>query len=98
MIGRSDALARRRTQLLATAAAQRAAFAAQWQGVRPALGIADRGVSLARSVARHPLLVAAAAAALVIWRPRRALRWAQYGVMAWQFARRFSATESKNNQ
>lgn len=102
MNGRGDAVARRRAQLLATVAAQRAALAAQWQGVQPVLGIADRGVSLVRSVARHPLLVVAAAAALVVWRPRRALQWVQYGVMGWQLVRRFSVaastTDSKNNQ
>lgn len=95
MIGRGEAAARRRARLQGVVAAQRETLAAQWRGVQPALRIADRGVALARSAARHPLLVVAAAAALVIWRPRRALQWVQYGVMEWQLLRRFSATDPK---
>lgn len=98
MIGRGEAAAHRRERLQAAAAAQRDALAAQWQGLRPALRVADRGVALARSVARHPLLVIAAAAALLVWRPRRTLQWVQYGVMAWQLLRRLGAAGSKNNQ
>lgn len=95
MIARNDALARRRAQLLATVAAQRAALAAQCRSVQPLLRVADRGVFVVRTVARHPLLVVAAAAALVIWRPRRTLQVLQYGVMAWQLLRRFNAADSK---
>jgi hypothetical protein len=95
LIGRAEAAARRRARLQAVVAAQRETLTAQWRGVQPALRIADRGVALARSAARHPLLVVAAAALLVIWRPRRSLQWAQYGVMAWQLLRRFSAPEPK---
>ena len=96
MIGRGEAAARRRAHLQAVAAAQRETLAQQWRGVQPVFRLADRGVGLARSVARHPLLVVAATAALVIWRPRRALQWANYGVMAWQLLRRFSVAASKN--
>jgi hypothetical protein len=96
--GSGDTAAARRVRLLTTVAAQRATLAAQWQGVLPALNLADRGVSAVRTVARHPLLVVVAVAALALWRPRRTLQVLQYGAMAWQMVRRFSAADSKNNK
>lgn len=88
---RLEQLAARRTLLQSQAAAQRAALAQQLQRWRPPLALADRGIACARTAARHPLLIAAAAVLLATWRPRRALGLVQYGLMAWQLLRRIRA-------
>jgi len=85
---RAQDLAAKRERLVARAAAQRVALAHQFEPWRDRLAVVDRGITLVRSAGRHPLLFALAAAALVAWRPRRALNWLQFGLMAWRVVRR----------
>jgi len=85
---RAQDLAAKRERLVARAAAQRVALAHQLEPWRDRLAVVDRGIALGRSAGRHPLLFALVAAALVAWRPRRALNWLQFGLMAWRVVRR----------
>jgi len=73
MIGRARELARRRQALAARAAVQRAELAGALQPVVRRLAALDRVVAALRE---RPLMVVAAAAALVLLGPRRLLRWA----------------------
>ncbi len=84
MRAQADDIAAKRARLVALAAEQRAALGRQVQPLKMSLRVADQGVAVARTLGRHPLLVAGAAVLLVAWRPRRALRWLQYGWMGWQ--------------
>lgn len=97
MTAASEKLAARRTRLIAQAAAQRVALAHQMQPWRARLAVADRGVAAVRTAARYPLLLAAVAALLVVWRPRGAVRWLQYGWMGWQVARKLRSHWPQNN-
>lgn len=94
---RLEYLAAKRERLVARSAAQRAALAHDVQPLRAPLAVADRGVALVRTASRYPLLVAGVAALLVVWRPRRAVHWLQYGWMGWQVARRLRSSWSQNN-
>jgi YqjK-like protein len=91
MINRSEPPAERRARLVAKAAAQRVALAYQMEPWRARLNVADQGVAVARIAGRHPLLLAGAAALLVAWQPRRAVKWLQYGWMGWQLVRQLRA-------
>jgi hypothetical protein len=86
----------KRAQLVAQAAVQRAALARQARILKAPLRIADQGVAAARTLGRHPLLVAGAAALFLAWRPRRALAWLQYGWMGWQMLRRLRGNLADN--
>jgi hypothetical protein len=85
---RARHLAAKRERLIAQAAQQRAVLAQQMEPWRARLAIADQGVAAVRTAGRHPLLLAGIAVLLVVWRPRGAVKWLQYGVMAWQVARK----------
>lgn len=91
MRGQTVDIVARRAQLVAQAAAQRAMLARQARILKAPLRVADQGVAAARTLGRHPLLVAGAAALLLAWRPRRALALLQYGWMGWQMLRRLRA-------
>jgi hypothetical protein len=52
--------------------------------VAPALGLADRAVSSARWLGRHPQWLVAAGVALAVWRPAGLLRVATRGVWLWK--------------
>lgn len=88
MITRAQDLAAKRERLVATAAAQRVALAYQFEPWRARLAVVDQGIAVVRSTGRHPLLLALVAALLVAWRPRRALNWLQFGLMAWRVVRK----------
>lgn len=88
MSSRGIELAVKRERLIARSALQRAALAQQSAVIAKPLALADRGLAAARLAGRHPVLVAAAVAALVVWRPRKAVRVLQYGWMGWQMLRR----------
>jgi hypothetical protein len=81
-------LAERRRELVAQAAAQRAALAQTVEPWRARLALADQGVAVFRYVRRHPALLMGAAFLLAAWRPRRVGTWLQRGWMAWQLGRR----------
>lgn len=89
---RARYLAARRERLVAQAAAQRAVLAQQMEPWRARLAVVDRGIAAVRTANRHPLLLAGIAVLLVAWRPRGAVRWLQYGVMAWQVARKLRSS------
>ena len=73
-----------REQLVAEAARQRRAIGLQYSSLRgPANSIA-RGLGVVSWLRQHPLAVGAAAAMLVVLRPRRALRVAGRGVLIWR--------------
>jgi len=84
---RSEELAAKRQRLVAKAAVQRAELAYQMQPWRERMAVADKGISVVRTVGRHPLLLAGAALLLAVWRPRRAVKVLQYGWVAWQLVR-----------
>lgn len=84
---RSEDLAAKRQRLVAKAAVQRVELAHQMQPWRERMAVADKGISVVRTVGRHPLLLAGAALLLAVWRPRRAVRVLQYGWVAWQLVR-----------
>jgi hypothetical protein len=58
-------IARRREQLIARAAVERAAAAASFRGLKAPLGIVDRVVGAAYFVRAHPLLVGTGVAVIV---------------------------------
>jgi hypothetical protein len=88
---RSEDLAAKRQRLVAKAAVQRVELAHQIQPWRARLAVADKGVSIVRTVGRHPLLLAGAAMLLAVWRPRRTVKVLQYGWVAWQLVRELRA-------
>lgn len=85
---RAQDLAAKRERLVARVAAQRVELAYQFEPWRARLAMADQGIAAVRTASRHPLLLVGVAALLVVWRPRGAVRWLQYGWMAWQVARK----------
>lgn len=89
---RARHLAAKRERLVAQAAQQRIMLAQQMEPWRARLAVADQGVTVARTLGRHPLLLAGAAALLVAWRPRGAVKWLQYGWMTWQVVRKLRTT------
>ena len=92
----AETLAARRQRLIAQAASQRAALSHQIEPWRARLAIADRGVAVVRGAGRHPLLLTGVAVLLVLWRPRRAVQWLQYGWMGWQLASKLRSFGSEN--
>lgn len=91
MRSRAEDLAAKRERLVAKAALQRVELAHQLEPWRARLAVADKGVSLVRTLGRHPLLLAGAAIALAVWRPRRTVKVLQYGWVAWQLVRELRA-------
>ena len=61
MRSRAEDLAAKRERLVAKAALQRVELAHQLEPWRARLAVADKGVSLVRTLGRHPLLLAGAA-------------------------------------
>lgn len=89
---RARHLAARRARLVAQAAAQRTVLAQQMEPWRARLAVVDRGIAAVRTANRHPLLLGGIAVLLVAWRPRGAVKWLQYGVLAWQVARKLRSS------
>lgn len=89
---RAQHLAARRERLVARAAEQRAVLAQLMEPWRARLAVADQGIAAVRTASRHPLLLAGIAVLLVAWRPRGVVKWLQYGVMAWQVARKLRSS------
>jgi len=82
----------RRAQLLARGAVERERLSVQLQAWETPLALADRALSAARYVRRHPQLLIAAAVVLAVLRPRRAFAWARRGFVAWRAWRWASAS------
>jgi len=85
---RTEVLARRRAALVERSARLRTDLALEGVRISGQLGFIDRGVALARSVTRQPLLLAGAAAALLYLRPLRAMKWAARGALLFSVARK----------
>jgi len=90
-------LAERRQALIAEADRQRDLASQAGAGIRAGLGIADRGLALLHHLKRKPLAVGLVAAALtlLIVKPRRTVRWLDYGLSGYtmlQRVRRFAAS------
>jgi len=77
-------LAVRRGELTATIAMQRQHLAARLEPVEVVCGAFDRAASGANWIRRHPGVVGAALALLVITRPKRAVRWARRAFFLWR--------------
>lgn len=81
---RLSEIARRKEQLRARAAAQRAAIAGTFHGWTKPLGAADRVSRVVRSLRAHPLLFAAAVAALVALPEGRLASLVARGITVWR--------------
>ena len=79
-MNRREALARKRQRLQQRSAVLRERLAHQAQSLQPILSLADQAREAGRWLRAHPALVAGVAAAFVVLRPRRLLRW---GLRAW---------------
>jgi hypothetical protein len=84
-------IARRKERLSARAQAQRGAIAVSFGELREPIGIADRAVGIARFLRAHPVLVAVAAAALVVFRGRGLAGLAGRAYSAWRLWRTVAA-------
>lgn len=92
----SQELATRKLLLQQRSAVLRQVLAVQVnQTLAPALRVADQVQSGGRWLRGHPVLVVAAAAALLVWRPRAILRMVGQGWWAWQAWQRL--TQSRKN-
>ncbi len=78
----------RQQRLLMRSEALRGDLARQWQALQGPVQVVDRGVEAARWLRDHPQWPLVAAALLVVWRPRRALRWGRRLWSAWRMGRR----------
>lgn len=74
----------KRERLLERAARERADLAQTLQSWAQPLGFVDRCIEAVRFVIARPALVAGAALALTILRPRSAFKWAQRAFGLWQ--------------
>jgi hypothetical protein len=80
-------LAERRATLVARADSQRDALALAAAPWHKPLALADRGLSIFRHLRQQPALLAGAALAAMLLRPRRILKWGQRGWLAWRLVR-----------
>jgi hypothetical protein len=74
----------RREPLVAQIARQRQDIAAGYSSLRGPASVVASGLNVVDWLRQHPLVVGAAAAVLVVARPRRALRLAGRGVLLWR--------------
>lgn len=81
-------LHQQRGRLLERIASQRQLLVQQMAPLQGALDVSDRTARLVQDakafVQNHPLGVALAIAALVVFKPRTVLRWTQRGLFAWR--------------
>lgn len=77
-------LAHRHGALKVRIAAQRRTLATHADALAQVLGTGDRAIAGIDWLKQHPAALGVAVAALVVTRPRRALRWAQRGFFAWR--------------
>ena len=81
-------LHRERGQLIERIASQRMTLARQLEPLQEVAAAGDRAVSLLQGLVRYvnerPLPVLMVAAALVLFKPKSAWRWAQRGLFVWR--------------
>lgn len=97
MNARLAELRARRERLIATSAVQREEMAALLAPWRTRFALADKGIAALRYLRSHLGAVALIAAVLAARSPRRALRWAQRGLLAWR-GYRFAAGLLRRSQ
>lgn len=90
-------LSRRRAELVARSAAQRAELGDVCHAWRVPLAIADQGVTVWRFFRAHPSLLVGLGAAFAVARPRRAVKWLGRGWTVWRFFRGMKARLGKLN-
>lgn len=88
MSRRRTELAARRERLQERSRALRGDVARHAQVLTPALAAVDRGRDALTWLHAHPALVAVAAAALALWRPRTLWRWGRRAWSAWRLVQR----------
>lgn len=88
MIARGRELAQRRAALQQRAAAERAAFAADFQHVYQSVSLVDRAIGLMSRLGARPVLVAAGVGVMLLLGPARAISWVWRGYSSWTTARR----------
>lgn len=81
-------LALRKQRLQLRSAQLRADFAADAAAFEPLFAAGDQVRDAALWLRNHPAVPVGAGVALLVARPRRLLRWARRGFVAWQAARR----------
>lgn len=84
MTPRQLELALRKQRLQIRSATLRGEFAAHALTFAPLFSAGDRAREGARWLKNHPPVVAGAAVALLVARPRALLRWARRSFLAWQ--------------
>jgi hypothetical protein len=90
-------LSRRRAELVARSAAQRAELGELCHVWRLPLAIVDQGVTVWRFLRGHPVLLAGLGVAFAVARPRRAVKWFGRGWALWRFFRGMAARLGKPN-
>jgi hypothetical protein len=90
-------LSRRRSELVARSAAQRAELGELCHVWRVPLAIVDQGVTVWRFFRMHPALLAGLSAAFVVVWPRRSVKWLGRGWALWRFFRGLAAGQGKPN-
>jgi hypothetical protein len=80
----ADELAQRHAALLARSTVLRERLGADLAGLSRPLSWVDQALALARWLRAHPLVPAGAAAALALWKPRRAWRLLARGFGLWR--------------
>ncbi len=84
-------IARRKERLSARSQLQRGEIAVNFRALQGPIGIADRAVGVAGFLRAHPVLVAAAVAALFVFRGRGLAGLAARAFSAWRLWRTVSA-------
>jgi len=84
-------IARRKERMVARAARQRAAVAAEACTLEKPLAIVDRGVAIVQFCKTHPLLLVAGAVGVLILGRRNMAAWAGRGWVAWRAWRSLSS-------
>lgn len=88
-------LSRRRAELAARSAAQRAELAEICHVWRLPLAIADQGVNVWRFLRVHPALLAGLGVAFAAARPSRVVKWLGRGWSLWRFFRGMTVGQGK---
>ena len=96
---RQDQLSERRAALLARSALLRERIATQGGDLRASVEGIDRGIGLLRKATARPLMLTAAAAALFILKPGRALKWIARGALVTSLVRKaIKAVDNRQSQ
>lgn len=90
-------LGRRRAELVAHSALQRAELGELCHAWRVPMAIVDQGVTAWRFFRVHPALLAGLGVAFAVARPRSAVKWLGRGWTLWRFIRGMAVGQGKQN-